>query len=387
MKNFYLKNSRVGGIYIHIPFCRQACRYCDFYFTVSTQYQDQFTESLIKEFELRSSMQEGVEMQSLYLGGGTPSLLSAANLTHIMEKVRSSYGISEDAELTIECNPDDLDAAKVALYLDLGFNRISIGIQSFHEEDLSLMRRSHSALQAAASVKRAASAGFKNITVDLIYGIPGQTGKDWKENIQRTLELPVNHISAYHLTFESGTVFDHWRKKGTITPLAEEESVKMFRVLREELGAAGFEHYEISNFAREGYRSQHNQLYWSGEAYLGFGPAAHSFDGDSRSWNVSSLKKYMRALEDGKGLSEKEELSGVERYHDYLITSLRTSEGVDPAIIESRFGKNVMDHFTDKSAFFVREGLMVEQKEKLSIEPGSWLLTDHIMRELFLDRG
>lgn len=376
----------MGGIYIHIPFCRQACRYCDFYFVVSTRYQDQFTESLIKELELRSAKQAGVEMKSLYLGGGTPSLLSAGNLRLIMDKVRSGYGIKEHAELTIECNPDDMDDAKLDLFQELGFKRISIGIQSFREEDLTLMRRSHSANQAAAAVQRAASAGFENITVDLIYGIPGQTSLHWKENILRSLELPVNHISAYHLTFESGTVFDHWRKKGKIAPPAEEVSLEMFRILREELGAAGFEHYEISNFAREGCRSQHNQLYWSGEAYLGFGPAAHSFEGNSRSWNVSSLKKYMRALEDGKGLSEREELSELERYHDYLITSLRTSEGVDPKIIKTRFGQNVLDHFNDQSAAFVREGLMMEQREKLSIEPASWLLADHIMRALFLDR-
>lgn len=386
MKNFYLMKSQVGGIYIHIPFCRQACRYCDFYFVVSTQYQDQFTASLLNEIKQRSENQENVEMQSLYLGGGTPSLLSAGNLQLIMEQLRASYRISEEAELTIECNPDDLDAAKLDLFRELGFKRISIGIQSFREQDLRLMRRSHSATQAARSVQKAASAGFENITVDLIYGIPGQTPGDWKENILKALELPVNHISAYHLTFEAGTVFDHWRKKGKIAPLAEEQSVKMFRLLREELTRAGFEHYEISNFARPACRSRHNQLYWSGRAYLGFGPAAHSFDGSSRSWNVSSLKKYMQAVEEGTGFSEREELSKTESYHDYLITSLRTIEGTDPIVISARFGEKILDHFMEKSSRFIRDGLMLESKGKRSVNPDSWLLADHIMRELFLDR-
>ncbi len=321
IKKFYLRISQMGGIYIHIPFCRQACRYCDFYFVVSTQYQDQFTASLIKEIKQRSYNQAFVDIKSLYLGGGTPSLLSAGNLQLIMEQLRTSYRISEEAELTIECNPDDLDAVKLDLFRELGFKRISIGIQSFREQDLGLMRRSHSAGQAARSVQMAASAGFENITVDLIYGVPGQTLLDWKDNILKAIELPVNHISAYHLSFEAGTVFDHWRKRGKIIPLAEEQSVQMFRLLREELGGAGFEHYEISNFARPGYRSRHNQLYWSGEAYLGFGPAAHSFDGSSRSWNVSSLKKYMLALEEGKGLERKgraEQNGTLSRLPDYL---------------------------------------------------------------------
>lgn len=385
MKNFYLMKSQVEGIYIHIPFCNQACRYCDFYFVVSTHYQDQFTASLLKEIKQRSVNQTDVEINSLYLGGGTPSLLSAGNLQLIMEQLRCSYRISEEAELTIECNPDDLDAAKLDLLRGLGFKRISIGIQSFREQDLSLMRRSHSVGQAVDSVQKAASAGFENITVDLIYGIPGQTLLAWKENILKALELPVNHISAYHLTFEAGTVFDHWRKKGKIAPLAEEQSVQMFRLLREELTGAGFEHYEISNFARPGCRSRHNQLYWSGEAYLGFGPSAHSFDGISRFWNVSSLKKYMLAVEEVEGLIEREELSKSERYHDYLITSLRTMEGADPDVVSDRFGEKILKHFMLESNRFIQDGLMIESGVKRAINPDSWLLADHIMRELFLD--
>ena len=375
----------MGGIYIHIPFCRQACRYCDFYFTISTHYQDQFTESLVKELEMRAADPQESRMETLYLGGGTPSLLSGENLRKIMKKVRSSYLFSEDAEITIECNPDDLDTTQLQLFRELGFNRISIGIQSFREEDLSLMRRSHSARQSVRAVEDAASAGFDNITVDLIYGVPGQSPVQWKENILKVLELPVNHISAYHLTFEPGTVFDHWRKKGRIAPVAEDESVQMYRLLREELTGAGFSHYEISNFAKQGWRSRHNQLYWSGEAYLGFGPSAHSFNGNKRYWNVASLKKYMFSLKEGIVPGEMEELTPGERYHDYLITALRTSHGADPGIIADRFGAKVLDHFTKRAGLFLKDGLMIEQGERIAIEPDSWLLADHIMRELFLE--
>jgi oxygen-independent coproporphyrinogen-3 oxidase len=376
----------MGGLYIHIPFCKQACRYCDFYFTVSSQYQDPFTEALLKELEQRASEQEkGSRLETLYLGGGTPSILRSGNLERIIATVRSLYSFSDTAEISIECNPDDLDETLISKLRDLGFNRISLGIQSFRDEDLLLMRRSHSAAQASQAVHQLAAAGFDNITVDLIYGIPGQDLKAWGENIQKALELPVNHISAYHLTFEAGTVFDHWRKKGRISPVPEEKSVEMYRLLKAKLAGAGYEHYEISNFARKGWRSRHNQLYWSGQPYLGFGPSAHSFSGSSRHWNVSSLKKYMQALEEGSPVSEKEELTEKECYHDYLITALRTSEGADPAFILERFGESVMKHFNSKSSLFISSGRMIERGNRVAIESDSWLLADHIMRALFLD--
>ncbi|MFO7670625.1 MAG: radical SAM family heme chaperone HemW [Bacteroidales bacterium] len=377
-------NRRVGGIYIHIPFCRQACRYCDFYFTISTQYQDLFTKSLLKEFEIRASGMQEYRMETLYLGGGTPSLLTKSNLQKILRGVMESFRFSEEPEITIECNPDDLDASQLSNIRGLGFNRISIGIQSFREEDLILMRRSHNALQAVRAVHEAASAGFDNITIDLIFGIPGQTPEGWRANLLRALELPVNHISAYHLTFETGTVFDHWRRKGKIAPVAEDESVEMYRILREELTGAGFEHYEISNFAKERFRSRHNQIYWSGEPYMGFGPSAHSYNGTSRYWNASSLKNYIKSLQEGEAVGEREELTNKEKYHDYLITSLRTCEGADPQIIRDRFGEEVLNHFLERSGRFLMDGLMVQKKERIAIDPESWLLADLILRELFL---
>jgi oxygen-independent coproporphyrinogen-3 oxidase len=373
----------VGGLYIHIPFCRQACRYCDFYFTVSLKYQDEFVEALLLELEKRSAQYKGWEMGSLYLGGGTPSLLSYGNLMRIMEGVQRLYKISPEAEITFECNPDDLIPGRLEELKNAGINRLSIGIQSFVEQELQLMRRSHNAAQAVKSVEDAAIAGFKNTTVDLIYGIPGQTEEGWIQNISRALTLPVSHLSAYHLTYEAGTVFDHWRKKGRIVPVTDELSEKMYKVLRLKLEEAGFEHYEISNFAREGARSRHNQLYWSGDAYLGFGPSAHSFEGSQRSWNVSSLKDYMAGIAADLPINEYESLSNKEQYHDYLITTLRTTRGADPEFIRMQFGKELRDHFDDRSSRFITAGDMLYIGKRLVIDKERWLMADHIMRELF----
>ncbi|MFH0759251.1 MAG: radical SAM family heme chaperone HemW [Bacteroidota bacterium] len=371
-------------MYIHIPFCRQACRYCDFFFSVSLRYQEEFVNALVLELEANSKKNQNQEMESIYLGGGTPSFLSSENLFRILNVVRNKYLISEQAEVTIECNPDDLDASRVHMFQSLGINRLSIGIQSFDDRDLKLMRRSHGATQAEKSVEIASSAGFENISVDLIYGIPGQSPRGWKENIFRALSLPVTHLSAYHLTFEKGTVFDHWRKKGRLIPVPEEQSEIMYGILRENMLKTGFEHYEISNFAREGYRSRHNQLYWSGKPYLGLGPSAHSFDGNSRSWNVSSLKGYMESVTEGKS-GKSEILSLKERYHDYLITSLRTSKGADRACILQQFGDDYRRYFDKQAGRFISAGSLCEEGDRLFIDPKRWLLADHIISGLFMD--
>jgi len=373
----------MGGLYIHIPFCRQACRYCDFYFTVSLKYQDEYVDALLLELGKRSELYQDREMGSLYMGGGTPSLLSTWNLNRIMEGVQKHYTISHEAEITIESNPDDLDPGRMEEFKGAGFNRLSIGIQSFVDKELQLMRRAHNAVKAIQSVEDAATAGFKNTTVDLIYGIPGQTEEGWNENISKVLALPISHLSAYHLTYEPGTVFDHWRKKGRLVPVEDELSEIMYRSLRMKLKEAGFEHYEISNFAREGARSRHNQLYWSGEPYLGVGPSAHSFDGSQRSWNVSSLKKYMAGVVADISVSEFENLTKKEQYHDYLITSLRTTKGADPEFIRAQFGQDLGDHFDDRSSRFIGDGNMQIMGKRLVIDPERWIMADHIMRELF----
>ncbi|MEA3462223.1 MAG: radical SAM family heme chaperone HemW, partial [Bacteroidota bacterium] len=324
-------------------------------------------------------------VETLYLGGGTPSLLSTSHLEKIINAIHKYFSFQENSEWTIECNPDDLNENLVKQLRKTGFNRLSIGIQSFHNRDLKIMRRSHSARQAEESVRLAASGEFDRITVDLIYGIPGQSIAEWEKNIDQVLSLPLSHLSAYHLTFEPGTVFDHWKKKRRLVPVPEENSLEQYRILREKLLSAGFEHYELSNFGLGAIVSKHNMLYWTGQAYLGLGPSAHSFDGKKRSWNISSLKTYMDHIASGKEISESEDLSGRENYHDYLISSLRTKWGADPAHIELMFGKQFRVHFEEQARTFIQTGSMMEAEGKLIIEPGQWLITDHILRALFMD--
>jgi len=375
----------MAGLYLHIPFCRQACRYCDFFFSLSLRYVDEYVDCLVKEIELRAGDLPGTHFETLYLGGGTPSVLSSDHLQRILEAVFTHYRFQDKIEQSIECNPDDLNPEYLQKLRELGFTRMSIGIQSFQEKDLELMKRSHNALQAEESVRDATSAGFDNITMDLIYGIPGQSLNEWKDNISRALSLPVSHISAYHLSFEPGTIFDHWRKKGRLLPVHEEESIVQYKILREKLLESGFTHYEISNFALKNQMSEHNLIYWSGKPYLGFGPSAHSFDGKQRSWNVSSLKKYMDGISSGTNVSETEHISLQESYHDYLITSLRTKWGADPECITKRYGEKIARHFKQKAQTFQEEGSLRLSDGHVAIHPDHWLIADHILRELFAD--
>ncbi len=346
---------------------------------------DEFVAQLVEEIRTCGKIYPAQILNTLYLGGGTPSLLSPENLDKILDAVHGTFSFRDDAEVTMECNPDDLNAALLKMIKGRGFNRLSIGVQSFHEKELQLMRRSHNAGQAETSVKRAASAGFDNITMDLIYGVPGQSAAEWEENVQRAISLPISHLSAYHLTFEEGTVFDHWRKKGRLIPVHEDESVGFYRLLRDQMLSAGFDHYEISNFARQGKMSKHNLLYWSGLPYLGVGPSAHSYNGSQRSWNISSIKEYMDRISRGESVSESEQLSSEERYHDYLITSLRTKWGADPKFIKDHFEEKFWKHFELKSAPFLEEGTMCITDGKTAIHPDHWLITDHILKGLFVD--
>ena len=346
---------------------------------------DIFVDTLVEEIRQKGEASPGRSLETLYLGGGTPSLLSSTHLEKIVDAIHRYHTFRKGPEWTMECNPDDLNIGTVKMLHQMGFNRLSIGIQSFHDRDLEIMRRSHNADQAEKSVKLAASSGFENITIDLIYGIPGQSLTEWEKNIEKAISLPVSHLSAYHLTFEPETVFDHWRKTGRLVPVPEEESVDQYRILRDKLLPVGFEHYELSNFGRGGSVSEHNMLYWSGKPYLGLGPSAHSFDGERRSWNISSLKGYMERVASGEETGETEHLSTGEKYHDYLITSLRTRWGADPAYIEKAYGKQFRNHFEKQAQPFLERGNMFGAEGRLVIDPKQWLITDHILRALFMD--
>lgn len=374
----------MAGIYIHVPFCRQACRYCDFYFTVSLKYLDDYIKALLKEIELRKAEMGSSGVDTIYLGGGTPSVLSKEHLDQIYNRLFSVFEVSEKAEITLEANPDDLSVSYLKSLKETGINRLSIGIQSFHQEDLALMRRSHSKEQAGNSIINAANKGFDNINIDLIYGVPGLSKKKWEKNLFDAMALPVQHISAYHLSYERGTIFDHWRKRGRLVEAEESESIEQYKLLRDISARSGFEHYEISNFALEGYRSKHNSSYWENKVYMGLGPAAHSYNGKNRRWNVSSVKEYVDALEKGKSFNENEVLSEKDRFNDYLIISLRTSKGADLEYIRLEFGRSVCDALLKAARRHTKTGALILLEDKLVIDQDQWLKADMILRDLIM---
>jgi oxygen-independent coproporphyrinogen-3 oxidase len=375
----------MAGLYIHIPFCRQACRYCDFYFTVSLKYLDQYISSLIGELTSRKGTSAKEEISTVYFGGGTPSVLSAEQLLAIMQGIENSYNLKPGAEITLEANPDDLNEGYLKFLRKAGFNRLSIGVQSFQESQLEIMRRSHNAVQAVESLKMAGEAGFNNISIDLIYGLPGLSLQEWEENILKAMEQPVQHISAYHLIYEPGTVFYHWRRRGSLIELSEQASIDQYYLLRKVTAERGFEHYEISNFAREGFRSVHNSTYWKGLPYLGFGPSAHSYDGHSRRWNISSLKKYIERTERGEPYYETEILTAKDKYHDYLITSLRTVEGVNIKYVRQTFGTAMAEDLLQRAQSYIESNdLIVGKEEILMMTPEGWLKSDLIIGDLMI---
>ena len=367
-----------------MPFCRQACRYCDFYFTVSLRYRDAYVSALLKELSAKADYMEPESISSVYLGGGTPSVLSSNHLQQIIKQIRDDYPVDETAEITIEANPDDLSRDYLKFLRSIGFNRLSIGVQSFHEKELQLMRRSHTSKQAKECAGVARGLGFDNINMDLIYGLPGQSLSDWEENLRIMMEQPLTHLSAYHLTYEPGTIFHHWRKRGRLKELSEQTSIDQYYLLRDITGKYGFEHYEISNFALQGFRSRHNSIYWTGRRYCGFGPSAHSYNGEERRWNVGSLSEYILKINSGDQYDHSEVLSMQEKYHDYLITTLRTSEGSDLGVIQSFFGEKVAKNLLNKVQSFVGRKEAEVQDGVLRITPKGWLKSDLIIQELML---
>ncbi|MCK4921055.1 MAG: radical SAM family heme chaperone HemW [Bacteroidales bacterium] len=360
----------MAGYYVHIPFCRQACRYCDYYFTVSLKYKEELVDSIVKEIKNKKKYFEKQEFKTLYFGGGTPSVLNEKDIKRIITEIRTHYNFVSQPEITFEANPDDLNPTYLKMLRSEGINRLSIGIQSFHDKDLNLMRRSHNAIQAIDSIKNAQDAEISNLNIDLIYGIPGMSFMDWQENLEISFKQNVTHISAYHLSFEPGTVFDHWRKKKKIIPIEEEESLEQFKYLIKKTAKEMFLHYEISNFAKEGYLSEHNKNYWNGIPFLGIGPSAHSYDGRARSWNISSIKQYIDKTQNGSfNYTENETLSTTDRYNEYILTSLRTMWGIDLNEISQEFGINYVKYTEEIAADLFRKNLLEKKEQKIFITP------------------
>ena len=375
----------MAGIYLHIPFCKKACHYCDFHFSTSPQYKDQMLKALGQEIDLRKKYLAGETIETIYFGGGTPSLLSADELQILIGVITDLYEVSPTAEITLEANPDDLNPQKVREFRQTLVNRFSIGIQSFFEEDLKWMNRAHTAPEAQSSIKRVQDAGFENITADLIYGYPLLSKPKWEHNIQQLIELHIPHISSYSMTVEPATALSSFIKKGEQKPMDEGQSSAQFLILMEQLTEAGFEHYEISNFAKPGLYSKHNSNYWEGVSYLGIGPSAHSFNGESRQWNVSNNSKYIDQIQLKKIPAEMEMLSTENRINEYIMTSLRTSKGMSLQKITERFGsdyanevRNGLEPFADKNWINLKEQIV-------TLTTDGKLFADHIASELFIN--
>lgn len=373
----------MSGLYLHIPFCKQACHYCDFHFSTSSKLRPAVIEAMCSEIAARSG-EVSSDIQTIYLGGGTPSILNQGELRLLFDALESHYDCDKVEEITIECNPDDIHQSSLDAWKNIGINRLSVGIQSFDDQALSFMNRAHSAEEAVSSMHLAREAGFDNITLDLIYGIPNMSEQTWKDNISKALSLHPQHISAYCLTIEPNTVFGKWWEKGKLTPVSEEVAASQFEIMREMFHEAGFEPYEVSNFARAGFESKHNSAYWQGSHYLGFGPSAHSFDGPRRRWNVANNAKYVKAIAEGNPYWEEEELSVADQCNERIMTRLRTTWGLNLGALKDDLGIDLM--FREKAAIqgLINSRLATLQNEILRLTFEGILQADRIASDLFI---
>lgn len=374
----------MAGIYLHIPFCRKRCHYCDFFKSTDLTQKARLLGGLKKELQIRAGELDSEEINTIYFGGGTPSVLLIDELKDLLNTIGQHYTVGENAEITIEANPDDLTQAILSALRQIGFNRISMGIQSFSETDLKLMNRRHGVMQALQSVKWAKRAGFENISIDLIYGLPNQTIEEWERNVRIAVELEVQHISAYNLTYHEGTVFYEQLKKGVLKELPDELSLQQIEMLIQILKEAGFEHYEISNFCQSGLYSQHNSSYWKSKKYLGIGPSAHSYDLVSRRWNVSSIPKYLDALEKDQCYFEAEILTEQDRYNDFIITGLRTIWGISEGTIQNSFSSLYFTHFQQLKEKYLRTGHLLSTFDTVCISPKGLFISDKIMADFMV---
>lgn len=372
----------MAGIYIHIPFCKTRCIYCDFYSTIRLKSTPEFIHALCRELEQRKDYLSGEKIETIYFGGGTPSQLSQDEFQQVFDAIGKYYDIASVEEVTLEANPDDLSLEYVHSLRQLPFNRISIGIQTFQDNTLKLLKRRHTGIEAIEAVKRCRENGFNNISIDLIYGLPGETDSTWEKDLMQAVELNVEHISAYHLTYEKGTPLYKMLQQSRVKEVDENRSIHFFSTLIDTLGKAGYEHYEISNFCKPGKESRHNTSYWKGISYLGCGPSAHSFNGHSREWNKASLTDYLLSAETGKRLYEIEELDIYTRYNEKIITGLRTKWGISLKDIEGEFGEELASYCTKQAEKHIHNGTLKLEDNRLKLTQDGIFVSDGIMSDL-----
>ncbi len=378
----------MAGIYIHIPFCRQACTYCNFHFSTSLHYKNDFLVALLKEIEIQaqpsSSYLHNQPIETIYFGGGTPSLLSTEEVKTILDTIHSLYQVNPNAEITLEANPDDVTDEKLYGWKTGGINRLSIGIQSLFDDDLQWMNRAHTATEAKQVIQKARNAGFETFTVDLIYGTPGLSDEKWKQNLDWVIEQQITHLSCYALTVEEKTPLDKQIRLHQKKDIDAEQQSRQFLFLMDYMQQAGFEHYEISNFAQPGHRGKHNSSYWHGAHYLGLGPSAHSYNGSSRQWNVANNQQYIQSLSQNSIPFEKEELTKKQQLNEYVMTSLRLLEGCDLHLVQKQFGETGASRLKAASNAFQQIKWLTEINNHLILTREGKLFADRIASELFV---
>lgn len=372
----------MSGLYIHIPFCRQACTYCDFHFSTSSHYRPQLVSAIAKELSFRASEWQDEPMNTVYFGGGTPSQLSTKELEEILNAVNKNYRMANGAEFTFEANPEDLNEEYLKSLKSSGVNRLSIGIQSFRDDDLNQMNRAHNAQQAIRCVQNAAELGIHAISIDLIYGIPALSDAAWIEQLETAKQLPINHLSCYALTVEQGTPLAKLIKQGKRSNTDDEQAERHFRILQQWASENNFSHYEVSNLAKPRGKAIHNSAYWSGESYLGIGPSAHSFQNNQRRFNIPNNQKYIRSLENGDAAHEVENLLAHERYNEIILTGMRTLNGIQKQKIKEINPKyylyflKILEKHPDKDSFFINEN-------SIQLNPSAWFRADGIASDFF----
>ncbi|WP_294628041.1 radical SAM family heme chaperone HemW [uncultured Bacteroides sp.] len=372
----------MAGIYLHIPFCKTRCIYCDFYSTTRSELKSRYVQALCRELEMRKEYLKGERIETVYFGGGTPSQLEEEDFKLLFDTLQKCYGMEHCHEITLEANPDDLSAEYLQMLSSLPFNRISMGVQTFDDATLTLLKRRHNARTAVEAVNRCRQAGFRNISIDLIYGLPGETKERWESDLRQAIGLQVEHISAYHLIYEEDTPIYKMLKQHQVHEVDEDSSLEFFTSLIEMLQKAGFEHYEISNFCRPGKHSRHNSSYWKGIPYLGCGASAHSFDGATREWNVSSIDLYIIGIENGQRNFETERLDLTTRYNEFIITTMRTTWGTPLEKLKQAFGNELWEYCRNMAAPYLQNGKLEERDDALCLTREGIFISDSIMSDL-----